>query len=74
MKIKTKLSMDTFWMMQQSESHITIGFTIVGSMCMCDAPFVAGGCYYGKNYHGYHLNHKISYNLHLSDLIGTSSL
>ena len=32
-------------MVQQSEHHITIGFSIVGSMCMCDAPIVEGGGY-----------------------------
>ena len=29
-------------MVQQSEHHITIGFHIVGSMGMCDAPIVEG--------------------------------
>ena len=26
-----------------SECHITIGFTVVGTMCMCGAPIVEGG-------------------------------
>ena len=41
---------------------------------MCDAAIVEGGGYYANIYHGYHLSHKISHNLHLSDLIDTDSL
>ena len=32
-------------MVPQLEHHITIGFPIVGSICMGDAPFVEGGVY-----------------------------
>ena len=35
-------------MMQQSERQNTIGIAIAGSMCMCDATYIAGGGYYAK--------------------------
>ena len=41
---------------------------------MRDAPIVEGEGYYARIYHGYHVIHKTSYNLHSSDLIGTDSL
>ena len=42
LKWRSKLSCYYNWMVQQSENYtcITIGLTIVGSMCMCDAPIV----------------------------------
>ena len=61
-------------MVQQSECHKTIQFTIVESMCMYDALIVEEGGYYAEIYHGYNLSHKISYNLQLSDFFGTDSL
>ena len=51
-----------------------IGFSFVGSMCKCDATTALGGVYYAKITHGYHLSHIISYNLYLSNLIGTDYL
>ena len=38
-------------MVRQSERHRANQFTIVGSMCMCDAPIVERGVCYAKLYH-----------------------